>query len=466
MPHHPSNSLPPEIDRLHRKLERMLRGDPTPVLDEESEQLVEVARHLQRHLPRDTIDPGFREQLKKDLIDPGPRLLPFRARSEHRYPVPAFAGALAVVMIAATAAGWMAFGDLLISSSSSEARASGASIGSVVAFATATATASDDGVVATAISSDAELAGASGSASLSQDATHQPIPNASGIELPPIDSAHIELGALSAARAMPSEAFDGVTFAMEGTLPSLDDTAPVYRFTTPFVNGDVLLRGVSDLLNIDGQIYTTEFHGRMAYTMVSDSGNARFTWFPLSGAFSAIVPPGEPAATDAEISTAAVNWLRAFGFPIDPASVKPEIQTLDNGQRLVHISIAKLPETALGHSVRVTLELDTEGRIVRASGYWLRLANTGEIAVVSAEEAWNDLRSGKGYWPDRPSFQGPGAFVADELEMTYLLTTDSASNGLVLQPVIAAHGTFTPEGSDHQIATTIYLQAAEHVVTS
>jgi hypothetical protein len=48
------------IDRLNRAIERLVAGQPVPVLKEnELDELLRLADQLRRGLPRDTPDPGF-----------------------------------------------------------------------------------------------------------------------------------------------------------------------------------------------------------------------------------------------------------------------------------------------------------------------------------------------------------------------------------------------------------------------
>lgn len=483
MPRDQENDLTPEVDRFSRKIERVLVGQPSPVMDGSTEELVQVAQLIQQRLSDDLIDPGFREQLKQDLIDPGPRLLPFRPRYRRRYPIPAFAGALAVVMIATAAAGWMVLSDYSLTGNDSSLSSEGASISGAVAFVTPSAeegqielqgigATNDQHATATPETAEgfnpgnSEIAMASNTATEQSASPTQTAQEPTALDLPPVDGAHIELGALATPRTVPSSAFDGVRFTLAGELPDLESSATIYEFSTPFVNARMILRGVAEFLGIEDEIQVAEYHGRMAYSLVSDTDGARFTWFPLSGAFSCSVPPGEPAETNEEISAAAIQWLRDFGFPIDEETTKPVIQTLEDGQRFVHVPLGELPETAIGHPVRVTLELDAEGRIVRASGYWLRVTETDDVPLINADQAWQRLQAGKGYWPERPSIHGDGDLVIENLTVSYILTTDATNKDLVLQPVIAAQGRFIPDNGEATISTTVYLQATDSNTSS
>lgn len=282
MPHE-QDRLSSESDQLSRKIERLIAGQPAPILDNpDTEDLAELAAMLQRYLAKDLPDPDFRAQLKADLINPHPRLVNFPRRSRpRRYPISAFAGALAFAMIAAMATGWMVFGpdngSLNLAASQSASLASTATATPRPAAFAMIPTATAHGAIATSNSDDsAEVetapSGAVGvlaeetpdvnaqdSAEFAADDPEEPTQSAPAItptptsrsgmtqvssatapsmDLPPIDRAHVELGALATATGAPAQNIAGVTYTLDQDLPELEGAASAYRFSTPHVQPD------------------------------------------------------------------------------------------------------------------------------------------------------------------------------------------------------------------------------------
>lgn len=482
-----------KAEQLSRKIERLLSGQPSPLLDTDTEELAEIARLLHEHLPKDLPDPGFRAQLKQDLIDPQPRLVPFSPRRRsRRYPVPVLAGALAVVMFATAATGWMAFGDhdsarnLAGNDETPTLALSTVSSGMAVAFATRTAneqlrdseanverpTATQNGPEPTPETQPTATAAAptrtpvtAASPRLPESTTTNAPREVALASLPPVDREHVELGALATAGPEATDEFTGVEFEIDGVLPMLEPQAPAYQFATPYVDPRVILRGIGDFLGIDEEPRIEDLGGRQVYTLASDSSEASFTWFPSSGAFSCTLHVQTSPEQGGDIGAAAIKWLQEFGFPIDPERVQPVIQTMEDGQRIVHIPLGELPDPAVGHPLRVSLVVDENGSITRVSGYWLQVTGTVDVPLLSSEDAWRALVSGAGYWPDRPAPGEPGRFVIEEFGVSHVLTLGENGEQLVLQPVIRAGGIFHPDGGE-PVPTAIYLQAATAVASS
>ncbi len=465
-----------QADRLSRKIDRLQSGQPSPVHDGDTEDLADLARLLMEQLDKDQPDPEFRAQLKRDLVDPGPRLVTLRPRTgPRRYPVPALFGALTVVLVASAVTGWMAF-------SGDNAR-SEAAVNQVARFATVapTTTASGALVSATAVGIEPAVRGVDADSASSAGADDEAAQEGAFqsqqgqtqtsavdvqravVELPPVDSRHVELGALATVAAPSIDASLDVTYSqsIDPASISLDRSGTAYRFSSPYVHPDLILRSVSEFLGIEAQIDTRERGGKTIYALTSGEGSINFTWSPESGAFSCTLPEPYSAGDIEDLTDAAVDWLREFGIPVGNSDVHPVLQTNDNGQRFIHVPLGdrSLPNPAVGHPMTITLVLDDEDRIVSISGYWLEVTDSSDVALVTAEQAWQQVQAGGGYWPQSSAPREAGEFVAEHFEVSYMLTSAAGpKHGLALQPVIAISGSFFPEDGSASYSTTVYVQ--------
>lgn len=476
MPSDEQDQTSPQADRLSRKIDRLQSGQPSPIHDGDTEDLAELARLLIEQIDKSQPDPEFRAQLKRDLIDPGPRLVNFRPRSgPRRYPVPALFGALTVVLVASAVTGWMAFSDS--GANSQEA------VNQVARFATATPTTGalittgaaatfeptvrGTGANAGNLSTDNAGGDPAGTDPLQaqQNSAQEPITTAQRavVEFPPVDSRHVELGALATVASPASDSPVDVTFSqtVDPASISLERKGAAYQFSSPYVHPDLILRSVQEFLGIEAQIEKRERGGKMIYALTSGEGSISFTWSPESGAFSCTLPDPYAAGDIEDLTEAAVQWLRDFGFPVGSSDVQPVLQTNDNGQRFIHVPLgdSELPNPAVGHPMTITLVIDDQDRIVSVSGYWLEVTDQSEVSLVTAEQAWQQVQSGGGYWPQGSVPREAGEFVAEQFEVSYMLTSAaSPKHGLTLQPVIAISGSFYPEDGSTSYSTTIYVQ--------
>ncbi len=476
MPSDERDQTSPQAERLSRKIDRLQSGQPAPILDGDTEDLAEVARLLMQYLDPEQPDPEFRARLKKDLVDPGPTLVPMRRRpGPRRYPVPALFGALTVVLVASAVTGWMAFSDYRGSNDDPAqqfARFAAASptAASASALVTATAIGSDRSQPAPAApddgsSSEAAQPATGGSAEdeaeSTPDALSQAEPRNLVVELPPVDSRHVELGALATVVASPDtpSAYLRFAAAIDPSEVTLDTRGMAYEFSAPYIDANLMLRSVGDFLGVEAQIDKRERGGKTVYALSSPGGSVNFTWSPESGAFSCTLPDPYSIAELEDLRTAAIQWLKEFGYPVN-ASVQPIIRTMDDGQRYIDVPLGDIPNPAVGHPMSITLVLDAEDRIVSVSGYWLEVTRHTEVSLVSAVQAWDLVRAGAGYWPDGAEPQGSGEFSAWDFAMSYMLTSDDDTNHeLALQPVIAITGQFTPDDGTEPYETTVYVKA-------
>jgi hypothetical protein len=481
MPSDDQDQTSSQAERLSRKIERLQTGQPSPVHDGDTEELAELARLLMVQLDKSQPDPHFRLQLKQDLIDPGPRLVSFQPRSgPRRYPVPALFGALTVVLVASAVTGWMVFAD--------QGGGSEQAMNRVARFATATPTTAsatgafiaasgvatqEPNVVKTRTSAalgdaETETLQAAPDETLETQATaavEAPAtsPQRAVVELPPVDARHVELGALATVVAPSAAVQSDVVYSqtVDPATLELERVGIAYQFSSPYVEPELILRGVQEFLGIEAKVEQRERGGKIVYALSSAEGAINFTWSPDSGAFSCTLP--DPYSMDEieDLSAAAVQWLQEFGFPVGKSGVSPVIQTNDDGQTFIHVPIgnSQLPNPAVGHPMSITLVVDAEGRIVSVSGYWLEVTSQSEVALVTAAQAWERVLAGGGYWPEGAEPRAAGEFVATHFEVGYMLTSsESPATGLALQPVIAISGSFFPADGSASYSTTVYVQ--------
>ena len=480
MPSDEQDQTSPQADRLSRKLDRMQTGQPSPVHDGDTEDLANLARLLMEHLDKEQPDPEFRHQLKQDLIAPGPRVVNLPRRTgPRRYPVPALFGALTIVLVASAVTGWMVWAD--------HSDRPDDTVGNLARFASASPTAvSATGALVTASSLatlEPALARTRTSATIAEqghpggdpaptneqeaveEAAQQPPSQIERaiVDLPPVDAQHVELGALAtvAAPVGDSPAHLSFSHAIDPATVVLDQLAVAYQFSSPYVDAKFILRSVQEFLGIETEIEQRDRGGRTVYALSSPGGSVNFTWSPETGAFSCTLPAPYSTETVHELGDAAIEWLNEFGFPVDSAGARPVIQTNGDGQTFVHVPLgeSQLPNPAVGHPMSITLVVDSENRIVSVSGYWIEVTDQSEVTLVTAEQAWQRLLSGGGYWPQGSDPHAAGEFVAEQFAVSYMLTSSKRpKKGLALQPVIAITGVFFPEDGSDSYTTTVYVQ--------
>jgi hypothetical protein len=425
-----------EADRLDRALDRLLNGQPVPVFDEvELEELVQLAGRLHRSLPRDLPDPAFRDGLLEQLLEPRPRPLPMQPRQSRLRQNPAyvFGGAIAAVFVAVLAVGVLASGQFWTNSPDTDPLPLGAGLTDEVqptiqAMATATATFGSIAVVSTREPLQVEETPPSMAA------------------VPPLMPSQIEVGAKATLAVADPPPGSNITYELASTLPEPEPVAPVYRFAVPDVDVMSLFNEVSNALNLDGELTTRSVRGKTVISFESTNGTT-FTWLPASGAFAcellgeAARFTGEPE----EIVSQAYSWLKNSGFPLQDPAPEPIITHGDDGSLQVDFPVDGFTNLALGHPLTVSVLIDREGVIRSVSGYWLHLVETMHFDMLTPEEAWQDLREGKGFWSSMVPIVEPGEYQVRSFSLSYVLTIN-ANQDLVLQPVYRALGAFV----DHQ----------------
>ncbi len=493
------------LDQLNRALDRIAADQPAPVLDDpDLENLAQLAGVLRRKMPKDTPDPHFRSELKMDLTEPHPKLVSFPARhAPRRYPVGAFAGALLAVLLSSVVVGWMA----LSPSTDNVRQLAGNSAGapltptSVVTATTAAVLISttvpatvnsqsgefagiqattpesatpisnleDESVAESSVNETAAVTEAGEEVSDGQESKPAPTeipptpepsvaPKLADAELPPVDQEHLELGALATIAPISGPVAENVKFILRSELPDLQSTASVYRFTVPNVEASMLVQGISRILNINSEIEQSFEFGKMIYTVASES--SYFSWSPSSGAFSCKLGNHEPSTSEpVDVPQAAFDWLRQLGYPVDTDLVTPLVEQIDSGDWRVTIPLMEAPNPALGHPLAITLLMRSDGAVLEASGYWLKATQLQDLAIVNAEQAWQALLDGRGYWTNSFSPDSRGEFVVESFDVKYVLTRND-DDEVVLQPVVSASGSFHDENGNVIPDQQVLIQAA------
>ena len=363
-----------DTERLNRAIDRLLERQPVPVFDnEELAGLVDLAGVLQRELPRDLPDPAFREALREQLIEPRPRLVVSRSdRLARRSPLALAGGAIAAVLVVAVAVGLVAAGQFGLGRGDADSESNAEFLATdtpISAIATATATVGSIAVVSTR---EPEF----------------PTPMAKPVNIPPVDAAHLELGALSTSESASPAVVEDISYHLASALPESPESAPVYRFAVPEVDALTLMNRLTNALDLDGEMTTRSVRGKTVISFTSTNGTT-FTWMPASGAFACnLSGEARVQGEHEEIIAAAYSWLRASGFPVQDPAASPIVSEMEAGTLRVDFPVETAPEVAVGHPLTVSVVIDADGVIRTVSGYWLQLVETHDLGLLSPEEAW------------------------------------------------------------------------------
>jgi hypothetical protein len=274
------------------------------------------------------------------------------------------------------------------------------------------------------------------------------------MDLPPVDDAHVERGPLETVEAGGTPVPDDVRFELATELPDLASTASLYHLSTPHVDPQWLLERIAQSLGIQGEIVSDAdaANSRETYQL-SDGSAVIFSWTPQSGAFSCSLPTPDSAGESVnDIVEHALGWLRNLGYPIDLESTQPVVTKIEPNEWRVEVPLSDLPNPAVGHPLNVSLTLNTQGQVLQASGYWVKVTQSMDVPLMSAEEAWQALQGGRGYWPSGPLPDDPGELSVESFGVSYVLTLDDQGE-LVLQPVVTAGGTF--HGDDGSVISDL-----------
>lgn len=500
-----TSDVPERIERLNRALDRVAAGQPAPVLDDpELRDLVDLATQVRQALPADMPDPGFRADLKSQLLagnwDAQRRSTVAR---KHRFPYPAAVGAIAAVFVAAVAVGTLAIwlnNDNVDDAGNVAGAGQTLSANPTQAVALATGTsgvATNIALAATQESRPADTARsqapttASGEPSTpAQNATtpssgNQPTPTfvsatATGAAnptatsdegpslagIPPVDAAHLEPGPVPAADGGGGPPSTAVAVTLDTNLPDLGDSAAVYTLVPPDIDPTTLMDGVAATLGIDGPVVkATDARNNVEYRADGSNG-ATFVWVPETGGFTFSLPDLDaeiktPVALTAEVvAEHARAWLRTIGYPAEGLSATPLTEQASDGSWSIQISTADVPLNSYGHPLGVIITVNAAGVITGGTGFWLTLHSEEDAPLLSADDAWEALVEHEGYWTGGGIASEGGEYAVDSLSLGYTLTSVDGTDKLIYQPTLIAEGDFTaPNGDESRL--TVYLQATK-----
>lgn len=483
-------------ERLNSAIDRMLAGGPAPVLnDSDLHDLLLLAARLRDELPDDLPDPAFRMGLKQQLTASGPIAVPrTRLASPARFPWVAAASAIAAVMLAAVSVGTL--GIWLNDDAERPTEFANISASQLTAttrgIATTTAEA-NPGIVGTTL--DATTPGGpssmtaiqpSGEPTESADetppteaATETPAtetaPSTRTIELtstsestegpslasvPPVDGQSVEQGPQPAVDGGGGAVPTNVSYVLETELPDLGSDAQVYRFAPPSVDPETFVASVAADMGLQGEVISDVPQGKTVYHLFDDARGS-FHWTPETGAFTLTAiqtGTGESVPLD-QVVTAASDWLAEIGYPVDQLATDIRAEPMSEGSWRLEARYASMPDIGLGHPLGVTIYANADGTITEASGYWLDVKQTDSALLLPAEDIWQAVSSGQGYWTGGGIVEAGGEFRADTMQITYILTRDP-SGELVLQPVVQTTGEFTTADGLSSARISCFVQAA------
>jgi hypothetical protein len=480
---------PDNTERLNRAIDRLTAGQPTPVLgDPQLQELLGIAQRLHNELPRDLPDPVFRASLKEQLLTDRPVAIQ-RGREASRFPYATAISAIASVLVAAIAVGslgiWMNQDDdddppvqqgnvLTVPSralTASVLAAATMTVADTTAVVPETASTSESSTMLTTVEptsstidpTPTQPAGATATAEPGVDTPTPEEPDGPVLaDVPPVDAEHYEPGPSPAVEGGGEGPSDDVTYELMTDLPELDVSAPVYRLVPPAADPAAFVAAVAASLALEGEVTSAEDARRRTQYSVVTENDGSFFWTPETGAFQY----SGPGIATAEVSDAAAAidaahaWLASVGYPVDRLAPGVDVQpSADGTSYLVSTRYEAVPQPGIGRPLGVTLVVTSEGAVTEASGFWLEVSATEEAALVSADEAWQAVASGEGYWTGGGVASGGGAFRVDSIRITYFLTKNDGE--LVLQPVVEAMGNFESADGNASARIRCFVQAAK-----
>jgi hypothetical protein len=489
-----------EMERFHAAVDRLAAGVPAPMVDDaDLQELLDLAGRLRHDLPSGMPDPAFRASLKQRLIEPySPNVVPLPERTVSRvarFPYVAATGAVAAVFVAVFVVAAFA----LMGNGNDDGTpdlAGGADGGTETArlstlSAVASPTANEVGTGgdptggvgdATVETVPPDSAGSptpvlpSNTPTVTQGepaptpfatliATAQPTPAPTSepqlaMVLPPVDATTVESGPVPATDDGAGGNTARMTFLLSTTLPEVPPNAPAYLLSPPDQDPVALVTRIGRELGIEGEVRISEDRGKMDYHLGTEDGRA-FHWQPETGSFSFVSPDASSNAdmTREEVIANCRGWLSSFGYPVEALTMAATAQPIGDANWLVETPMDSMPQPGYGHPLGVRMITNSDGKVVDASGYWLKPAMSMDVDLISAAEAWESLTSGKGYW-----FGGGGAFAeggelrVESIDISYVLTNDS--DGLFLQPVFAMRGELLHADGISSSGVTVFIQAS------
>ena len=493
------------IERLNRAIDRLVDGGPAPVLqDPDLQELLSLAGRLYLELPRDLPDPAFRTRLKAQLTDEHPvvghrRAVLSAVEAPRRFPYVAALAGIAALLIAVAGVGSLALWSQRDSGGTTDGSqlvrtvavtATSPLTGSTLGFATATMS---DVAGVSIETPDAELSivpevttdlisptpaptesrdlpseGLTPGATTAPDSSEPTASTAApeptrpveeGVAaIPPVDGTTVEDGPVPLASGGGSGPDSGVTFVLDTQLPDLGSSSLAYVLEPPRVDPEAFVGEVGAALRIEGDVRVNEATGEPEYSVDAPDGTT-FRWYPSSGEFSYAAPAGamSDALDDQMALERSLEWLAQVGYPVERLKQDAAVQQLGESQWLVETWAEAIPQPGVGHQLGTRIIVEGNGTVTSATGYWLDVTGTMTVPLLTAEEAWNEARTGAGYWHDGGTAAAGGEMRCGSVTLSYLLT-DSGAGSLILQPVIKLDGVFLDTlGSETPVS--IYVQA-------
>jgi hypothetical protein len=495
----------PRWERFHDALDRTASGQPAPILDDADLQgLLALAGRLREELPHDLPDPAFRADLKQRLLGATPGIVSLpaqRAARQRQFPNVAMVGAIAAVFLAIVAVSSLA---LFNGSNQPE---NGTAVG-VVRSATGTTTVLATLTAATMTAETAEPTGMGGPLQTPSEMTPEPTaeptatvealatqPNTTPSApsptatpaaaptavvtvtataepavtpttdrqlavIPPVDSTTVEAGPVPSADGGAGGTTAPITFTLATAMPEMQPSAPIFVLAPPAEDPEAFVARVGSALGLGTDVNVSDYRGKSDYHVGTNEAGS-FHWYPQMGAFSysGTAQTDTGALTADEVLAASRAWLQDIGYPTDLLASEASVQQLSDVEWLIEIPMASLPQPGYGHPLGVRLITAAAGTVVGATGYWLTPVSRSDVQLISSDDAWNALRSGKGYW-----FGAGGAFMeggelrCERIQVSYILT--AAAQGLILQPVVAWSGEFIHADGLSSSGVTVFIQAA------
>jgi hypothetical protein len=423
--------------------ERQRTGDTESVDDQEIQELVNLAARLEQELPDDLPDPGFRENLKNEIL-----------RGEiHQQSV----ATSAEEPVNLEDERW--FRRLVASPWRLSAAAAACFVVILVAFASTAGNpfssgpgeSSEDITSFQAVDSD-DSAGADDpfqSEEFPLDIDDSAVPSEQWFtaSLPPFDTEHVVLPPLLlgflpfSERHQPRVELNGIA-DMVGNV-EMPDSGTVYYLNAP-PDGPTMLTTLSSTLGIRGELVESNGNGE-PLRIVDANQNDILRWDPTSAFFhfqgglfdepvSDLLDPGAPPVEVAQ------RFLELIGF--DLYTIDYEEHLVENGETTeVHFRPVDFPTTGLEVNLGGIVLVDDEGAVLEAQLYWLSLVDVEVVALRDVEEIIADIENYSGFAP--PVTEDSTEMVINVADMTLVhILTRLGDSHFVLQPAVKVVGDY------------------------
>ncbi|HEX3721235.1 MAG TPA: hypothetical protein VHV31_00495 [Nitrolancea sp.] len=428
-----SESNERDAERLDQAIERQRAGASEQIdaagSGAELAPLLNLAAQLDRELPPDLPDPGFREQLKHQLLAP----VPVNRRGRRFFYDWRFGVAAAALLVVALIIGIFGSGAFSGDDNVPPARETVASALNVAGSGT-------------------EQAGASATPRTVEDTA----------VFPPIDQDHVVQipGAASTPVADGTpESQPSPGIVSQTTLPTLPQPAMTWLLTGPD-STQQFLETLIARTGISGQIKPSSTDGPDSFVVVDSTGFAAIHWNQRDAYFRYDRGPNEPTPPAIRATTnpliTAKDWLSEIGFDLTSIKYAESVQS-STGQTIIRFDPSELPATALPPGLGVTVGVGPNGSILFAEGFWLSLSEAAEVHLRDSQQTLAAANQGEWFSPTIPTSTSV-AFTVNSTKLSYLLTRADDSSFL-LQPVMAFTGErWTSKG---KVPDTIFVSTIQ-----